>query len=93
MKLLNIQYLSDRLVMQISIQNKKRFVISLCRFPVNLKGTLMQIWKSPCMFLFIQKHYPEDFAFLILRILGLYTRQICVMFVYKHTEIIEHVKK
>ena len=41
MKLLNIQYLSERLVMQISIQNKKRFVISLCRFPVNLKMNLI----------------------------------------------------
>ena len=27
------------------------------------------------MFLFIQKYYPEDFAFLILRILELYTRK------------------
>ena len=45
------------------------------------------------MFLFIQKYYPENFAFLILRILELYTRKICEMFVYKHTETIEHVKK
>ena len=45
------------------------------------------------MFLFILKYYPENFVFLILRILDLYTRKICLMFVYKHTEIIEYVKK
>ena len=58
-----------------------------------IKGTLMQIWKSPCMFLFIYKYYPENFAFLTLRVLELYTRKVCVMFVYKHTETIEYVKK
>ena len=53
----------------------------------------MQIWKSPCMFLFIWKCYPENFAFLILTILDLYTRKVCEMFVYKHTKITEYVKK
>ena len=45
------------------------------------------------MFLFILKYFPENFAFLILRILQLYTRKFCEMFVYKHTETIEYVKK
>ena len=45
------------------------------------------------MVLFIEKYYPEKFAFLILRILKLYTRKVCVIFVYKHTETIEYVKK
>ena len=58
-----------------------------------LKGTLIQIWKSPCTFLFIWKDYPQNFAFLILRILELYTSKVCVIFVYKHTETIEYVKK
>ena len=58
-----------------------------------LKGTLMQIWKSPYIFLFIWKYFPENFAFLILRILELYTRKVREMFVYKHTETIEYVKK
>ena len=53
----------------------------------------MQIWKSPYMFLVIQKYYPEKFAFLILRILELYTSKVCEIFVYKHTETIECVKK
>ena len=58
-----------------------------------IKGTLMQIWKSSCMFLFIWKYCPESFAFLILRIFELYTRKVCEMFVYKHTETIEYFKK
>ena len=40
-----------------------------CQF----KGTLMQIWKSPYMFLFIWKQYPQSFALLILRI----AREVC----------------
>ena len=42
-----------------------------------IKGTLMEIWKPPDMFVFIQKQYPENFAFLILRILKLFTREVC----------------
>ena len=45
------------------------------------------------MFLFMQNYYPENFTFLILRILELYTRKICEMLVYKHTETTERVKK
>ena len=33
-----------------------------------LKGTLMQIWKSLRMFVFIENWYPENFTFWILRI-------------------------
>ena len=33
-----------------------------------IKGTLMQIWKSPYMIVFIQKQCYENFAFLILTI-------------------------
>ena len=57
-----------------------------------LKGTLMQIWKSPHMFVFIQKYYPENFPFLMLGILELYARKACEIIVYKHTETIEYVK-
>ena len=42
-----------------------------------IKGTLMQIWKSPYVFVFIWKQYPESFALLILRILGLFAREVC----------------
>ena len=42
------------------------------------KGTLMQIWKSPYMFVFIWKQYPENFAFLILRIIELFAREVCI---------------
>ena len=36
----------------------------------------MQIWKSPYTFVFTQKQYPENFSFLILRILELFAREI-----------------
>ena len=52
----------------------------------------MQICKFPYMFMFIKKYYPENFAFLILGVLELYTRKVCEMFVYKRTEKIEYVK-
>ena len=45
-----------------------------------LKGTLMQIWKSPYMFVFIWKQYLENFAFLIPRIPELFTRGACKFF-------------
>ena len=35
----------------------------------------MQIWKSRYMLAFIWKQYPETFAFLILKILELLTRE------------------
>ena len=30
------------------------------------------------MFVFLQKQYPENFAFLILRINELFTRKVCI---------------
>ena len=44
------------------------------------------------MFVFIQKYYTKNFAFLILGILELYARKVCEMFVYKHIETTEFVK-
>ena len=44
---------------------------------VPLKGTLMQIWKSFYMFVFIFKQDPENFAFLILKTLELSARKVC----------------
>ena len=51
-------------------------------FPVKFgfKGTLMQIWNSHYMFVFIWKQYSENFAFLILKTLELSTREICKLF-------------
>ena len=45
--------------------------------------------KTPYIFVFMQKQYPETFLFLIQTILELFTRKVCKMFVYKHTETIE----
>ena len=41
-----------------------------------LKGTLMQIWKSPYMFVLIQKQYPENFSLLFLRTAELSAREV-----------------
>ena len=40
----------------------------------------MQIWKSPYMFVFISNQYPENFPFLILRIVELFAREVCKFF-------------
>ena len=37
----------------------------------------MQIWKFDYMFVFLKKQYPENFAFLILRILELIACEVC----------------
>ena len=39
------------------------------------------------------KKYPENSAFLILKILWLSTRKVCEIVVYKHTETIEYAEK
>ena len=54
-----------------------------------LKGTLSQIWKCPYIFVLIWKWHPDNFAFCILRILELFPRKVCKIFVYKHAETIE----
>ena len=43
--------------------------------------------------MFLWKQYPENFVFWILRILKLFARKVCKMFVYKHIETTEYVKK
>ena len=55
-----------------------------------IKGTLMQIWKSTCMFVFIWKYCPENLVFLILGILELHTRKICEMFVLETIECVKN---
>ena len=40
----------------------------------SIEGTLMQIWISPYMFVL----YPENFVFLILRVLELFAVEICI---------------
>ena len=44
----------------------------------DIKGTLMQIRKFHYMFGFLLKQYPENFAFLILRILELFSHEVCI---------------
>ena len=68
-------------------------LLHICRtsFPKNssgglflfyLKGALMQIGKSPFMFVFMQKKYPENFAFLILGIFELLSREVVCLQTY-----------
>ena len=44
---------------------------------VSIKGTLMQIWKSPYVCVHIKTIYPENFAFLTFTIHQLFTREVC----------------
>ena len=46
---------------------------------IPIKGTLMQIWKSQCLLEFIWKYCTENFAFLILRIMELFTCKVCFL--------------
>ena len=57
-----------------------------------LKGTLMQIWKSANIFVFIWKQCVEDFTLNHLLLSEICVREIREMFVYKHSETIEYVK-
>ena len=50
----------------------------LNKLRVPFKGTLMQIWKSPNMFQFLQKQDPEIFTFLTLIILELFARKVSI---------------
>ena len=56
------------------------------------KGTLMKIWKSVNIFVFIWKKYVEDFTLKHLLFFEICAREVCEKFVYKHSEIIENVK-
>ena len=38
------------------------------------------------------KWYPENFAFLIVGILKLYTRKVCEMLVYKYAKTTDYIK-
>ena len=60
---------------------------------ITFKGTLMQIRKSPHIFVFIWKKYIEDFTSKHLLLFEINARMICEKFVYKHSETIEYVKK
>ena len=52
--------------------------VSMIYILVEIEHKLLQIWKSQHMFKFILKQRPENFAFLILRFLELFTREVCI---------------
>ena len=88
------------------IQKKWKTVRNVINIVACFKGTLMQIWKSPYMFAFIWKQYPENFVFLILKVLELFAREFvnflksrlifnvfyCFLNVWKQTFHISHVR-
>ena len=62
----------------------------LSNFP--FKGTLMQIWKSGNILVFVRKQYVEDFTLKHLPLFEIYSHEICGKFVYQNLETIEYVK-
>ena len=48
------------------------------------KGTLMQIWKSANVVVFIRKKYVEDFTLKHFLLFKICAREICEKFIYKH---------
>ena len=56
------------------------------------KGTLIQIWKSANIFVFIWRWYAEDLSLKHLLLFQICAREICEKFAYKHSETIEYVK-
>ena len=57
-----------------------------------VKGTPMHIWKSANIFVFIWKCYVEDSSLKHLFLFEIWAREVCEIFVYKHSETIEYVK-
>ena len=57
-----------------------------------VKGTLMQIWKSANIFVFIWKWYAEELTLKHLLLSEICARGMCEKFVYKHSKKIEYVK-
>ena len=70
------------------------FYSYLLRFSFSkmFKGTLMQIWKSANMFVFIWKWCVEDFTLKYLLLFQICARVLCENFAYKYSETIEYVR-
>ena len=65
---------------------------SLWWVALNVKGTLMQIWKSANIFVFRWKWYVEDFTVKHLLLFEICSREICGKFVYKHADTMNMLK-
>ena len=77
-------YLSIYLVYQIFVIVKRSIL--------TFKGTLMQIWKSASIFVFIWNPCVEDFTLKHLLLFEICPGEICEKFLCKHSETIEYVK-
>ena len=58
----------------------------------NMKGTLMQVWKSVNIFAFIWKEYLEDFTLKYILLFEICARGMWEKFVFKHLEKLEYAK-
>ena len=64
----------------------------LALFNIIFKGTLMQIWESANIFVFVWKYYVDDFILKHLLLFEICARKTCEKFLYKHSETIEYVQ-
>ena len=73
---------------------EKQIKVKTLNYWVNkpIKGTLMQIWKSVNILVFIWKYYVEDFTLKHLLFLEMSARETCEKFVYKDLEITEYLE-
>ena len=53
----------------------------------------MQIWKYLQILVFLWKQCPENFVFLIVGILELFTCNVCEIFFKEYQQTLEYVKK
>ena len=65
-------------VLMIDLWLKLRMEID--SFSIIIEGTLIQIWKCPYMFVFIEEQCSEILAYLILTILELFASEVCKFF-------------
>ena len=73
--------------------NRYKIWLNTNKMRLNIfKDTLMQIWKSANIFAFKLKPYVQDFTLQHLLLFEICARELCEMFVYKHSATIEYVK-
>ena len=78
---LTIVFLLNRLGTMIMPRGRIHILISnylLGDYTNTTKLKFLQISKFHYMFGFVEKQYPENFAFLILTVLELFTREVCI---------------
>ena len=70
----NFLYWENKHIWRLIKVDYEKFVVCSSDY---IKSRLMQIWKWPYMFVFIQKQHLESFPFLFPWILKLFAREVC----------------